>query len=144
MLGRRSVVWIALEFDRCTILPRSAGGQSFELRSTQRLLTCHSLACDTRGRARPWSVECARGCWHMPLCTYIVATSNWLGDCQVILSESISHHHHHHCYWSRYFAVFTPNLRNSLQPNCERLRVLLFFAGNWKHTCSVCDCCHSQ
>jgi len=45
----------------------SAGGQSFELRSTECLLTCHSLACDSRSRAR--------GCWHMPLCTYIGRSS---------------------------------------------------------------------
>jgi len=45
--------------DHCTILPDSAGGQLFELRSTERLLTCHSLACETLGCARPWSVECA-------------------------------------------------------------------------------------
>jgi len=29
-------------------------------------------------------------------------------------------------------------------PNCERSRVLPFFAGNWNHTCSVCNCCHAH
>jgi len=61
--------------DHCTILPDSAGGQSFELHSTERLLTYRSLVCDTRRRARPWSVECACRCWHLPLCTYIGRSS---------------------------------------------------------------------
>jgi hypothetical protein len=30
------------------------------------------------------------------------------------------------------------------QPNNERSRVFLFFAGNWKHTYLVCNCCHAH
>jgi len=39
------------------------------------LLTCHSLVCDIRGRARLLLVECARGCRHVPLFTYIGRSS---------------------------------------------------------------------
>jgi len=41
-------------------------------------------------------------------------------------------------------SFFYPSCGIASQPNCERSRVLLFFAGNWKHTCSVFNCCHTH
>jgi len=37
-----------------------------------------------------------------------------------------------------------PTCGTASQPNCWRSRVLLLFAGNWKHTYSVCDCSHAR
>jgi len=78
VLGRQSVFLIALELESTIALYYQTRPAVSRLNCTQLsacLLTCHSLACDTRERAQPWSVECVCGCRYVPLCTDISRSS---------------------------------------------------------------------
>ena len=48
-------------------------------------------------------------------------------------------------YTGRAYSLFLDQTCGTVsRPNCERYRVFLFFAENWRHIRSMCYCCHAH